>query len=79
MHKDEVQFFQQKYHKASKKYSQLFMEMNEDLELEFKNSNNQRGGGPIMSQDEYQEQKEEIRWDIAWQIFDEVNEFNDID
>lgn len=23
---------------------------------------------------DYEEQKEEIRWDIAWQIFDQVNE-----
>lgn len=29
--------------------------------------------------DEYETKKDEIRWDIAWQIFDEVNEDVDSD
>lgn len=31
-----------------------------------------------MTQDQYQEARQEIHWDIAWQVFDEVNEYNDV-
>ena len=32
-----------------------------------------------MSPQQYQEARQEIHWDIAWQVFDEVNEYNDVE
>jgi hypothetical protein len=32
-----------------------------------------------MTQDQFEEAKQELFWDIAWQIFDEVNQFHDTD
>ena len=32
-----------------------------------------------MSPQQYNDAKQEIHWDIAWQIFDETNEFNDVE
>ena len=32
-----------------------------------------------MTYDEYKENKNDIHWDIAWQIFDQVNQSNDVD
>lgn len=29
--------------------------------------------------EEYKEKKEDIRWEIAWQIFDEINKFHGLD
>jgi hypothetical protein len=29
-----------------------------------------------MTPEQYQEARKEIHWDIAWQLFDEVNEYN---
>lgn len=31
-----------------------------------------------MSLEDYEQEKITIEWDVAWQIFDEVNENNDI-
>ena len=32
-----------------------------------------------MTYEEYKENKNDIHWDIAWQIFDQVNQRNDVD
>ena len=32
-----------------------------------------------MDAQQYEEAKQEIHWDLAWQIFDEVNEYNDVE
>lgn len=36
-------------------------------------------GGEGMSYNDYQDALQEVHWDVAWQIFDEVNEQNDLD
>lgn len=49
--------------------------MNHDLDEEFKNSKRYRdAGAEVMTTEQYQEAKQEIHWDVAWQIFDEVNQ-----
>jgi uncharacterized protein YjaG (DUF416 family) len=53
--------------------------MVEDLEVEFRASKRYRDAGESMSQDELFDRKQEIHWDVAWQIFDEVNHLNDLD
>jgi len=51
----------------------------EDLNMEYKASQRYRdAGAEAMTESQYKEQKQEIHWDIAWQIFDEVNEFVDV-
>lgn len=30
-----------------------------------------------MSEDQYEDAKQEIHWDVAWQVFDEVNDAKD--
>lgn len=32
-----------------------------------------------MTKEQYEESKQEIYWDVAWQIFDEVNDSKDCD
>jgi hypothetical protein len=32
-----------------------------------------------MSTQQYEDARQEIHWDIAWQIFDVTNEFNDVE
>jgi hypothetical protein len=55
-------------------------EMYQDLDMEYENSRRYRdAGSEEMTPEQYQEAKQEVHWDIAWQIFDEVNEYNDVD
>jgi hypothetical protein len=32
-----------------------------------------------MTREELEEKKQEIHWDIAWQVFDEINKLNEVD
>lgn len=48
--------------------------MNHDLDAEYKNSQRYKdAGAEEMTKEQYQDAKQEIHWDVAWQIFDEVN------
>ena len=52
--------------------------MYQDLDVEYENSQRYKdAGAEVMSQQQYEDARQEIHWDIAWQIFDECNEFND--
>ena len=52
--------------------------MYQDLDVEYENSQRYKdAGAEAMSQQQYEDARQEIHWDIAWQIFDECNEFND--
>ena len=54
--------------------------MNEEIDHEYKNSQRYAdAGADQMTFEQYQELKQEAHWDIAWQIFDEVNRDNDQD
>ena len=54
--------------------------MYQDLDMEYDTSQRYKdAGNDNMTQEQYQEAKQEIHWDIAWQIFDEVNEYNDVE
>mmetsp|Transcript_12197 Transcript_12197/g.20561 ORF Transcript_12197/g.20561 Transcript_12197/m.20561 type:complete len:172 (+) Transcript_12197:184-699(+) len=62
------------------KYKEMLAQMNEDLDMEYRASQRYRdAGAEAMSFEEYQQKKQELHWDVAWQIFDEVNERNEVD
>ena len=48
--------------------------MYDDLEREYQDSYNTQNP---MTQEQYEDAKQEVHWDIAWQIFDEVNAAKD--
>ena len=52
--------------------------MYQDLDMEYDTSRRYKdAGSDEMTPEQYEEAKQEIHWDIAWQVFDEVNEYND--
>ena len=61
--------------------------MNMEIEMQYQSSHRYVNAGDdidgdqnrAMTTDEFQEAKQEAHWDIAWQIFDEINEKNDTD
>ena len=58
----------------------MAQQMYQDLDMEYETSRRYKdAGSEEMSPEQYQEAKQEIHWDIAWQVFDEVNEYNDAD
>lgn len=60
-----------------KKFNEISTQMHHDLELEYQNKKRYGDGCDQSIFDAFQEAKQELHWDIAWQIFDEVNEVNE--
>ena len=65
---------QERYDSILHKYDNIRAQMYDDLEREFQDSF--QTNDP-MDQDQYEDAKQEIHWDVAWQVFDEVNDAKD--
>lgn len=62
------------------KYRTIGQEQYNDLEVEYETAQRYKdAGSEEMTPEQYNEARQEIHWDIAWQIFDEVNEYNDLE
>lgn len=61
------------------RFKQVRAQMNEELAAEFRQQQQYRNSPGAMSREEYEEKQQEIHWDVAWQIFDEINEHNDVE
>ena len=77
---DEANIVDQRYTGIMQSYQKQAYQMYQDLDIEFENSQKyQDGGAEIMSSQQYEDARQEVHWDIAWQIFDVTNEFNDVE
>lgn len=65
---------EERYYNIFEKYENIRTQMYDDLDREFQDS--YQSDQP-MSEDQYEEAKQEIHWDVAWQIFDEINDAKD--
>ena len=66
----------QKCKSVVSKFEQRKAQLHEDVNKEYYETQNQPNG---IDYEEYQEMLQQINYDIAWQIFDEVNQQNNID
>ena len=65
---------EERYAQIAYKYDNLRAQMYDDLEREYQDSYNSHHP---MTQEQFDDAKQEQHWDVAWQIFDEVNEAKD--
>ena len=63
-----------RYYSIQQKYDNIKTQMYDDLDREYQDSYQSR---EPMSQEQYEDAKQEIHWDVAWQVFDEVNDAKD--
>ena len=77
---DKATLIKQRYTGIMQYYQKEAYQMYEDLDIKLENSRRYKdAGAEAMSQQQYEEARQEIHWDIAWQIFDATNEFNDVE
>lgn len=75
---DEASLVEHRYTGMMQRFQKQAYQMYQDLDVEYENSQRYKdAGAEAMSQQQYEDARQEIHWDIAWQIFDECNEFND--
>ena len=75
---DEASLVENRYTGMMQRFQKQAYQMYQDLDVEYENSQRYKdAGAEAMSQQQYEDARQEIHWDIAWQIFDECNEFND--
>lgn len=60
------------------KYEQIRANLQQEIDKEYEVGRTTTPGG-LISHKEYLDMKQQINYDIAWQIFDEVNNKNDVD
>ena len=60
------------------KYEEICSNLQREVDREFQ-SNRKKNNEEQITYEQYQEMKQQINYDIAWQIFDEVNQSNDPD
>ena len=65
---------QDRYNSIVQKYDNIKAQMYDDLDREYQDSYQQ---GDPMTQEQYEDAKQEIHWDVVWQVFDEVNDAKD--
>ena len=75
---DEASLVEHRYTGMMQRFQKQAYQMYQDLDVEYENSQRYKdAGAEVMNQQMYEDARQEIHWDIAWQIFDECNEFND--
>ena len=67
-----------RYEQIIHKYEEVRQGLQSEIDREYQ-SNNSKQNDERISFDQYQEMKQQINYDIAWQTFDEVNKYFDID
>ena len=71
--------FKAKCDQLIQKYEEIRAQLQQEANREYYNSKNSPNEEDRISYDQFQEMLQQINYDVAWQIFDEVNEYNDVE
>ena len=69
----------QKQIQTINKYEEIRQNLQKEVDKEYQASKYKTNVDEKITYEQYQEMKQQINYDIAWQIFDEVNQSNDPD
>ena len=61
------------------KYEEIRAQLQQEANKEYYQSKNSPNDNERIGYDQFQEMLQQINYDVAWQIFDEVNEYNDVE
>ena len=71
-------YFRDLHDQTIQKFEQVRDQLHKEVDKEYQ-ANRYKTNEEKITFEQYQEMKQQINYDIAWQIFDEVNQYNDTD